>query len=70
METSIKKYWLVWGENSTPQEWISFPSIKHQSWKLANNEATRLAIKHPNRKFFILEAMSYHETGIRIIILT
>ena len=44
------QFWFVW----TKRGYI--PRVAHDSFKKAVDEATRLARKHPDRKFIVLEA--------------
>lgn len=47
----MKVFWLVWNEENFS------PSIKHDSEKGARDEAERLAWKHPDSVFHILELL-------------
>lgn len=48
----MKQFWIIW----CPQGQKT-PSHKHQSEELAVVEAERLARLHPDKEFFVMEAI-------------
>lgn len=50
--SDLKKFWMVWSEQA------SAPTKKHFSPLEANQEASRLAKRHPDRIFYVLESVS------------
>lgn len=49
------RFWVVW------REYGGNPTVKHQTKHEAVNEAVRLAAQNLNSKFYVLEAVEYHQ---------
>ena len=52
MNDDLKPFWLVWSPKG------GLPSATHATIESATAEAERLAAKHPDRPFYVLEAKS------------
>lgn len=51
-----QKFWVVWCPVSGP------PSVFHKSFTEAANEAKRLALKEPERIFYVLSPVNSYRT--------
>lgn len=51
----MEKFWIVWSPGG------SNPAVRHNSLELAALEAHRLATKHKNMAFYVMEVMSITE---------
>jgi hypothetical protein len=50
-----EQFWCVWCLEH------SQPTVKHHSLDSAHREATRLALQYPGNRFYVVEALGYHE---------
>ena len=48
---AFSRFWVVWSPSGTN------PTKKHETSDSARTEAERLAVKHPNLEFFVLETI-------------
>jgi hypothetical protein len=60
MSGQTDKFWMVWREDS----FSSPPTVKHTTSAAAKAEASRLATKHPDTRFAVLQAMEVHVATI------